>query len=293
MSRTRQYRLSCWAKYAGELPTSTADIERFRAACPLSVATIEATVTAVVAHQRERGIPLSAGRRLQQPHPRPLVPTADELCRFYGHVRYADWPRCAGWSASKPTWLGDCSRVQWWRAYVVFSSWTGLRTSDMRMVTWAEWDAQELTATKKVGAPVPLIHSPHVERHLAPLRGLSDAIFVRVPAKQLNRELRAISEAAKIRPVTTQSLRRFAVTEWSTASDAAGAVLHGCGVRRYYLDRARIMDRAAPNVRIPDAFMSAAERRPATVAKRALIDALRRATPSERDWLVEAARKIG
>jgi hypothetical protein len=83
-----------------------------------------------------------------------------------------------------------------------------------------------------------------------------------LPEKQLRRELARIAQAAGVPYVSPHGFRRFAITQWSLANDLAGRIIHGEGlsrVMRHYIQPVAVLDRWAPYVEIPPAWMSPKE----------------------------------
>lgn len=293
MSRATQYRLTCWRRYAPNKRPSLDAFSEFRNFAPLAPSTIEAVIATV---GKIHGI-RDRGERLRIPEPMPDVPTIETVDAMYRHCRAATWPNQKGGSDHRPKakWLGSASRVQWLRAFIVTACWTGLRLEDLRQLRWESIDNG--VSARKTGKASPIVASPSLLRHLKPLRQMGgDRVFHRVPKKQLRRSLAEICELAGVPYTTPQGFRRFAVNQWMIANGSAGAIIQGRslgGALDYYASRRLIVEKTAESVVMPPAFASRAERDEHNRARRLILAALRNATPSDREFLIQSALRVG
>lgn len=262
------------------------DFRRWGLDVGLAPRSIESTVEDIGRIIRHSGRSIDTGRPLRCQQADPIVPTVDAVGRLYVHVDAATWPngRCR--------WL-QCERAEWWRAWIVTACWTGLRREDLRQLTWPEIGSRR--RAKKTGRVHPIAPSDVLDRHLRPLRGMDDRVFGTVAVKQMLAGMHQIAHAAGIEPITCQQLRRFAIGQWSAANAEAGRIVHGCGlgVLSYYLSAGRVLESTAPSVIMPTEFLTPGERGGRRRDERLLINALRRASPSDRKMLVKMALKCG
>ena len=256
-----RHRLNCWVRHGGKqaAPLLGPHFDAFRAAAlaaGLSRRTIEETVRDVgrIADAEDLGRSLrgwkSAGCR--------EVPSIDVLSTAYQAADAAQWPN--GPNMRTPS-LMRVDAADWWRAFLVFAFFTGLRLRDLRTVTWSEWDRGrwEASKTSKVHQ---FPECQIVDRHLQPLRVSGSARIFDVSKSQerlLRRELKRLSCD---RIDGSQAIRRCSITSWSIASPDAGRLIHGVdlGVIRHYLDVRRVLAAALPRLQWPAAFLSEAER---------------------------------
>lgn len=239
--------------------------DRFRTAgrlASLSPRTIESTISDLVYLQRRHGLPVLPGRRLRVPPPSPDVPTAEDVSQVYLAADAATWP------GRRPYAAGD-----WWRALLVVAVWTGLRRGDLARLTWGDIGPETITVRAgKTGRLQRFPVTPLVNRHLARLRpdcdGLKpDCTVFGFPTSSSFRacydQLARLSLYAGVRPpLTLQALRRLSIQSWSAANAEAGRIVHGCGlgILAHYLDPLALLRAIGPRVKLPEAFLSPAER---------------------------------
>lgn len=281
--------VSRWAKLSAVPYTSVSaqaltDFRRAGLAAGLSPHSIEQTVTDICLLT---GCP--PGRRLRRPQPSPDVPTVERVAKLYEAAGAAQWPQARRPQGGRPCrWL-RCSTEAWWRCWIVCASWYGFRLRDLRRMSSADFAAGTLRA-HKTGKPHPMIVPPFVRRHWRLLK--SDDMGP-MPAKQLRRELRRIAKAAGVRYVEPHGFRRFAVSQWSAASVDAGRIVHGesLGIRSHYVDHRRVLEDAAPRVRMPTCFFTQKEISDIMKAEEELLTYYRRADRATRDAILHLARR--
>lgn len=300
--RTARYNVKRWIKLDGERDVTRISAEsftRFRQraiALGYSSRSIESTVEVVARIARHAGCEIDTGNRLKSSPPAPRVPSPQTIGAIYSAAKHATWPcqRGGGRGHTRPPspWL-PCSRADWWRAWIVTAAWTGLRLADLQSLTWE--DLESGRAANKTGKRHPIVIPEFVRRHLAKLDTSTDAVFVRMPAKQVRDELQRLATATNVPYVSPQGFRRFAVQQWTQANPLAGGIVHGTslGVRAYYLDPARILEDTAPSVVMPEEFRTVKERNMRVRVEEELIRRLRKMAPKDRQLAVDLVRKIG
>lgn len=279
--RTLRYRLEHYLRIAGPDP----DVRRYRNLARdagYSPATIEATVDLV--RRLRPGIP--AGDRLKRPSPDPCPPSIESIDRAYRSAIVAVWPR----------WIDP---AVWWRAFFAVACWTGFRLSDLFTLEPGhfgdEWITLRAGKTSKLHR-IPT--SAFMRRHIAPLCETGVPLFRPAGSrKQFRRELRRIQRDARVEKFTPQNLRQFAITAWSIADAEAGRIIHGCGlsgrdVMLHYVRRPTILLSAAPRVRMPDAFLSDAERASRQDDEARVVSGFREATPSDREIILSLVTRL-
>lgn len=303
--RRVKYNLNRWVRLIGDtdvVKITTEMFKAFRQRCldlELSPRTIESTIGDMSFCLRLTGRPVQYGRRLRSRPPNPLVPTVQEIGKLYRAAGKAKWPRLGGGGYRDdciPEWC-QCSREEFWRSIIVAACWTGMRRRDLIQLTWAHIDAEAYTASK-TRKKHPIVLTGFLRRHLELLRGCDcDLIWPKSPAKQMRHALRDICSAAGTRHITMHGFRRFAYTQWAAANHKAGEIIHGCGlpagVTRHYVDSATVLKAAAPLVKIPDCWLTTAEREERTRGEAELIALFRAADPQTRDLILDVTRKLG
>lgn len=288
-----RHRITAWLR--AEIPTvSTESFEVFRAMMidqGQSPATIESTIAAVRVVTAYSGYKFELGDRLRLPTPDPDVPTAYAIGQLYRYCSRARWPRK----------LTAAKRADWWRAFIVLSSWSGYRLLDIERLTIGDIgpDCIKVRANKTKRfrhpiAPIPITHS--LRRHLLQIKGLfgSSVFGLRTQRKQLRDSLELIAIAAQVKYVPPHGFRRFAITQWSAADSMAGKIIHGCslGVMGHYIDIGRHLSSVAGQVEMPQEFLTDSELARIRTREEELIAAYRRATPDSRELIVNVARSV-
>lgn len=274
--RKLRHRVNCWLRHSNRRTTRipVAAFDQFRAkatAAGLSPRTIEETVSDVA---RVAGI-TDVGKRLRrwkQSVCKP-VPELPVLSTAYDNAANAVWPDPR--TVRTPA-LMEVSAADFWRAFLVFSYFTGLRLRDLRSVTWQSIDDNVIQWTaSKTGRLHVFPACEVVTRHLQPLRVSGDLRVFPVSASQerlLRRELVRISGSSDLTP---QAIRRASITQWSICSPDAGRIVHGSadlGVLAHYLDVRRVLAAALPRLQFPDAFLTTTERDERNGRTRRLLD---------------------
>jgi len=269
-STSRRYRhdLTRWIKFVGNPSVeeiTTATFQQFRAAsaeageAPGTTETTLQTVRALMRCAYGHGIISKMpdrGKARRCPTPEPHPPSVEELDAFLAHVHVAKWPR----RIHIPT-------AVWWTSLICLACFTGLRRADLLWrLAWSDIDLEGKAIrfrANKTGALHSFPITPVVERHLLAIRpqwAFEPSRLVFGPSKSphiIYREMKRVCEAAGIRTLGLQQCRQYAVTQWSSASGEAGALVHGCGLERvllHYLDRLTVLERVADQVKLPAAL---------------------------------------
>lgn len=259
----------------------------------LSASSIESTVRDLLAVCRDAGHHVKPGKRLSQPVPAPDVPTVEQVGAIYAHAHVAVWPcRSGNGKLSRPWWC-RCTKEQWWQAWIVVASYWGLRHASMEQLTWEDIETGKHRAPKTKKEHI-LIKPDFVSRHLENVRGIPFPFGQNRSRAQLRRELKRMSQAAGVRRVTPQQLREFSITQWSLASSDAGRIMHGEGlaVRRHYVPYRTVLESAAPDVVMPEAFYSDAEIAEREHGENALLSRFRRARSVDRQLILEMSKRL-
>ena len=267
--------INAWLKHVGEKPPTATTVNTFRNACRSagqSPATYENQLRDLRTACRHAGIKLDIGQPDPTPTPEPLPACISTIHAIHSHC---------------PAWL---------RVWIPLAYWTCLRLRDsldlLRHIDPAA-DCLQWTAHKtgrKHTWPIP----PWLRRHLAtPIiipPGKSTDHLQRVT----RRELRNACTAANQPTITPQQIRQRGITEWTAASLAAGAIVHGCGfdgrqrIMRHYAGTLSILERAAPAVRIPESFATPEER----AAANELPTIINRLDPEAQQILLHTAKRL-
>lgn len=186
------------------------------------------------------------GRKIVRQPPRPA--TAEELWRLY-HIgsAAARWPKNSAFR---------CSR-HWWRAWIGFAYWTGLRLSDL---TWGlERNHIEPGAIRYTASKTGVSHVFPMRAELWQLLNLRlsepGPIFncYRKPSR-LRMHLAHMCESAEIRRLTPKHFRQAACTQWGKVNAMAGGIIHGSSmpsVMKSYIDPLELLNSVAPQVLWP------------------------------------------
>lgn len=159
------------------------------------------------------------------------------------------------------TWPTFENPAHFWRRWIVVSYFTGLRLSDMMLGVSRECmrsDALVIEA-QKTGKVLAVPICRLLRESLTSPKDSDSRIFpVSNSPHLVRRELRTLATAAGVSvPVTPHGLRRLSITEWTSASDAAGRIVHGCGVSGViasYLNVLRPLQRARELLQVPPEF---------------------------------------
>jgi len=273
----RKYRhlLNAWIKRVGDQPPTAANVTAFRNACRTagqSAATYEGQLKDLRTACRASRISLNIGHSDAIPTPDPSPAELDIISAAH---------------RESPAWM---------RVWIPLAYWTGLRLRDsLDLLRTIDPAAPHLTWTahktrRNHSWPIP----PWLRRHLAmPIiipPGKSTDHLQRV----VRRELRAACESAGTSTITPQQIRQRGITEWTAASLAAGSIVHGCGltgqqrIMRHYAGTLTILERAAPAVRIPDAFATPDE----LAAANGLPAIIKRLDPEAQQILLSTAKRL-
>lgn len=296
--RARQdcvYRVNHFLRLVAEGELNVQTIEQYRSDAlrkGYSPATIESCVATVRFIAEYSGTKIPIGRSLTVPRPDPDVPTMNRIAELYNAVQCAQWP----------VELTGAKRANWWRGFIFLASWSALRLGDLRRLDWSaiKQDAVHVKASKtkrhgRAALRIPII--PPVRRHLEILRALRYPTVLGLTScyTQLRRELKRIAREAGVAAVLPHGFRRYAITQWSKADAMAGRIIQGCGlgVMNHYLDVEGYLQRFAPKVEIPQAFLSAKEQLAIERNENVILARYRAATPSDKHLIDQLLDRIG
>lgn len=240
LAPTPIYNIARFVRFMGEIPISkltTAHCDEFRSKClakKLSSWTIEKTLVDLVTVVESTGRTLDKGRPLRRNRPVP-VPTPTS---FIDDA----WPHM-------PDWL---------KQIVVIAYWTGLRL-DNAIEMQCKTDGCESDRVHFRASKTGHIHVFPLTSWLKPWLAARSLPYSRPTdhSQVLVREgIRAACRTAKVDPWLPKYLRQRCLTEWSRANAAAGAILHGSGLRvlSHYVDPLSVLESAASRVRLPACF---------------------------------------
>lgn len=223
-------------------------------------------------------------------------------------------------AAKWPTW---CDPAPFWRTVFAAVFWTGCRRGDaFGRLLWESVTADTISwSAAKTGKLHVFPMHPVLKRHLESWRAscasaersadgasaasgtasarrnaagrcpstLDDRLFpIGKCNHQILREMRRMSAAAGVRPITLQSLRRLSATEWQAAKWGAGEVVQGCALgkasRLYIVPR--ILQQAAPLVEWPSEMLTAEERDRRAREEAIVMDRFRRLGENDRGMIV-------
>lgn len=228
-----------FVRVMGEIPIgelSTSHCEQFRSACigKNSAWTIEKTLVDLVTVVESAGKTLDKGRPLRRNRPVPSpIPTA-----------FVDdsWPHMSDWL----------------RQWVVLAYWTGLRLDNVIELQCGtdgcKSDRIHYRASKTGHIHVfPVVDwlRPWLSARSLPYSRANDhaQALVRIGIGTACRD-------ANLEPWLPKFLRQRCLTEWSRANAAAGAILHGSGLRvlSHYVEPLAVLESASYRVRLPACF---------------------------------------
>lgn len=257
-----RHRVNCWKRLSPSRDShdvTPAVFDAFRQsalAAGLSRRTIEETVSDVA---RICGVN-DIGNRLRRWKSAACkaVPSPQLLGYAYANADQAQWPNDR---LCRTESLIGLSAGDFWRGFLVFAYFTGLRLRDLRSITWAAIDYGFIWEASKTGKTHLYPESAVVMRNIRPLRTSgSERVFPlsRSQERLIRRELKRIGGAE----LTPQAIRRASVTQWSLANANAGRIIHGTGlgVMSHYLDARRILAAALPKLAMPTEFLTEEER---------------------------------
>ncbi len=162
------------------------------------------------------------------------------------------------------TWPRFERPATFWRRWTVVSYFTGLRLADMmkHFTTECISDDAIVLSAQKTGKTLAVPNCRVLKYHLAHVP--PGRVFpVSKSPHLVRRELRKLSNTAESSvKVTPHALRRLAITEWSSASESAGRIVHGCGVSGImasYLHVLRPLQKARPHLTVPKQFLTTSD----------------------------------
>ena len=222
---------------------TTKDYGRFRAlavkagmspsTCETTLRTIRQTLNAAASLGVLERVPYRGrGLRVQVKRPQPATP--EELRRLWDCAIAATWPRRTPWG--KP--------AKFWRAWLAFGYFTGLRLTDLTWRLSREHIQPGMIAyqASKTGAEHVWPMTDHLWRILNWRSNQDDGkslFHCALSTNLLRKHLRLICEAAEIRKLTPKRLRQASCSQWTIACPRAGEYVHGVGlpgVLKSYID---------------------------------------------------------
>lgn len=215
----------------------------------LEPSSIESTVRVVKAMLRfcrdTQGLAVvpSTGKPLKIPAPQPKSVTLSDMDALYEAAAYARWP------------IGEVKPRIWWRSYLTIAWYTGLRERDLASGLGPECFLSdhllyEAAKTKKLHV---FPYHPRVWRAKTDMACATPLFGGHSPAK-IRAELASLCDLAGIDRITPKRLRVASATQWSIASQVAGALVQGSairGVMRSYLDVLEILREASTRFAFP------------------------------------------
>lgn len=269
--RRIKHDLNRWSRYGGNSQfreISTDHFIQFRKHCrenQLSPATIESTVDTIntlmmfcLAPNGSRyGLGLIdqvpfLGRRIRvTPDPKDCC-SIEDLSAIYSQCHMTQWPG-TGWLS-----------CEYWKKWLVFAYNTALRLSDIMKITWENINLKEKQLVVKCQKTQKLQAFPLNDISLATLSaiprtsgrifGLSSCYFL------ARRELRRMCEAAGIKVITPQSIRRCSATQYELVREGAGDMILGHVKQNVtftsYVKIPRLLREAAEKLQQPEAFLT-------------------------------------
>lgn len=263
--RRYRYELGRWARLTGDPPINEIDTQtyqRFRAAtieaglkpatCESALRVVRSILRMAMAHGLiDRAPDRGRARRISAPQPQP--PSPAEVDEFLKAAHYETrWPR-----------LHVRPRVFWY-SVVCVGCWTGLRRWDLLWgLQWRHVDLENHVirySASKTDHEHAWPLTPLVERHIEAMRptfGTDPERLVFGPGLSphlLQQTMERLCLAAEIRRLTFKMFRQYAVSQWTAANEAAGQLLHGCGlprVLRHYIDPLVVLSKCADAVVMP------------------------------------------
>lgn len=274
----RKHDFNWWERFTSNPPVAKISTEVFDEvrknglAAGLSPVTIECIVSdmlTILRHLHHTKI-LSecpwAGRRLKRRPGLKPTPTIEDLAKVYALCGKVSWPvyvrrlngHCPHGRFTGPARIA--AAVQWWQALFALSYFTGLRRGDLLSLKWDEVQDGWIRRTMgKTGFAVEIPIHPVLQQHLdkLPTRERTHVLGYCGSFKQIRREMHKLSDAAGVRQINVQSLRRLAAQSWERARAGCGGLLighqyRGNGADRYYLDPKQALVEAVPNLAIPE-----------------------------------------
>lgn len=205
----------------------------------LSKVTIEKRITDVMTVCRYvSGTLPNSGRRLKRQRPTPTPSPLESIEKIFLNVD------------------------EWFQQWLVLTTWTGVRLTDSILmqiqlrktdISSEEFISFQATKTGKHHIwPIPDWLRPW----LKPTGKLPYRCSTEWETKILRERLAVGCEKAGVPVFTPKNIRQRAVSQWTRANGAAGAIIHGksLGVMDSYVDQSQLLLETMPRVVMPDAF---------------------------------------
>ena len=274
---------------------TTQTIEDYRAACVAAGLSNDATESGIrmlmtVLRVAERSgmiqrVPWS-GKKLRCRQTPKYVPTLHEIGLLYEHADAAKWPR-------------GVDRPRFWRSVICVCLWTGFRCSDLFWRFRREGVTEHAlsVAANKTGKFHIFPRHPVVDRHLAMVENWwTDRVYqVGRSYKQIHRSFVEMSDAAGVRRITCQPLRRASITAWERAKPGAGSIVQGCTLNvayRHYIDAPQLLKDGAAAFRFPESMLLPEEIESQKLREAALLESFRRLGSDDQKAVQALASKL-
>lgn len=291
--RRLRYSVNRWERGIGhvELSITEGDFLSFRKSMidkGLSPQSIEQTVYDIKVLLESTGLKVSTGKPLRRTAPSPIVPEVDAVGKAFQVVGIANWPRTS--------WKDD-----WWKGFLGLGLWTAFRLKDLLRIEWTDiqgqWLIRKPQKTKRHGLTQEIPLHPSVLGLLAKLpKDNARVLHASTSLKQLRRELERICVTAGVKYFTPHDIRRAGITMWSIAHPEAGRIIHGCGkkdVMQHYLSPRKILESAAPRVRLPQEMLPEDMRTESEQQEQEMLLRFKNAAPEQRELLIKLSRQLG
>lgn len=278
MSPTHRYRLALWQRIAASTPD---EFRRRALSLGLSPRTIEDTIAVAIAHAIAKP---DGSRRLRKPCPQPNPPTLADISAAYDLADQPAWPirmTCA-------------DRAAWWKGFLCFSLYSGLRLGDLAAVRWSDVAGGTLRRTaSKTGKHHEIPLTDPVASHLERIPRRGETIFgLTACYRQLRRELAVISQQR----ISPQKLRQASMLLWWRAGgDRAVEIVHGTGIRgvlSHYLSARDVLAEASLRVELPACMLPEHLRDEGEREATELATRYRMAPSSTRRLLLDLSRRL-
>ncbi len=183
--------------------------------------------------------------------------------------------------------------------WLVLTTWTGARLTDamklQALVQSGQFEKTEFITfqASKTGKQ----HLWPIPDWLRPWLRKIDHTFKPVNSFQVRTHRNRLTEycaAAGVPIFTPKQIRQRAITQWTRANGAAGAIVHGksLGVMDSYVDQNELLLEAMPRVIMPDVFKLRAGITPATVAADDPYQVFQSLDPRTRDIMLQTMRAM-
>lgn len=253
----------------------------------LSPSSIEQTVYDIKVLLKSTGRDVITGKGLKRRRPCPVVPEVANIGKAFAMPEIANWP--------------IKNKTEWWQAFFSLGLWTAFRLNDLLRIKWTDIQGDWLVFTPQKTCSHGLVQEipmhPAVSEIIRRLPEESPYILRGTKSlKQLRRELERICVTAGVKYFTPHDIRRAGITMWSIAHPEAGRIIHGCGKRdvmQHYLSPRKILESAAPRVRLPQEMLPEDKRSESEQQEQEMLLRFKNAAPEQRELLIKLSRQLG